>query len=135
MSYTKVILDTDVVSHLSRGGIIAEAYIKHIEGKLLAISFITVGELYFGAEKANWGEKKRKQLETILRNYVVIPYDHEIARCYGRLVAERQKNGIRIEQNDAWIAACVVRHKVPLITHNAKHFKTITDLELITERL
>ncbi len=51
--------------------------------------------MYFGAEKANWGVKKRSELETTLRNFVVIPYDHEIARCYGRLVAERERKGNR----------------------------------------
>ena len=102
-------------------------------GQLLAISFITVGELYFGAEKANWGEEKRKRLETTLRNFVVIPYDHEIARCYGRLVAARQRSGKPITANDAWIAACVVRHGVPLVTHNAKDFSDIAGLRIITQ--
>ena len=51
---------TNIVSYLLKGGVLAEAYAPHVQGKLLAISFITVGELYFGAEKANWGEEKRK---------------------------------------------------------------------------
>jgi len=33
---------------------------------------------------------------------------------------------------DAWIAACAVRHKVPLITHDA-HFKDVDGLEVVTE--
>lgn len=133
MSDAKIILDTNIVSYLMRGGRHAEAYAPHVEGRLLAIAFITVGELYFGAEKKNWGEQKRKALETTLRNFVVIPYDHEIARCYGRLVAERQRNGSPIAPNDAWIAACTVRHAVPLVTHNAKDFEGITSLRVITE--
>lgn len=133
MSDVKVILDTCIVSYLMRGGDRAQDYLPHVQGKLLAISFITVGELYFGAEKAKWGEKKRKQLEMTLRNFVVIPYDHEIARCYGRLVAERQRNGDPIAPNDAWIAACTVRHSVPLITDNAKDFTGIHGLAIITE--
>jgi len=133
MSDAKIILDTNIVSYLMRGGPEAEAYAPHVEGRLLAIAFITVGELYFGAEKKNWGEKKRKELETTLRNFVVIPYDHEIARCYGRLVAERQRNGSPIAPNDAWIAACTVRHGVPLVTHNAKDFTGIASLKIITE--
>ena len=133
MSDAKIILDTNIVSYLMRGGPEAEMYTTHVEGRLLAIAFITVGELYFGAEKKGWGQKKRKALETTLRNFVVIPYDHEIARCYGRLVAERQRNGHNIAPNDAWIAACTVRHGVPLVTHNAKDFTGITSLEIITE--
>ena len=133
MSNAKIILDTNVVSYLMKGGPLAEAYTPHVEGRLLAIAFITVGELYFGAEKGNWGVKKRKELETTLRNFVVIPYDHEIARCYGRLVAEQQRKGNSIAPDDAWIAACAVRHGVPLVTHNAKHFKDILSLKVITE--
>jgi tRNA(fMet)-specific endonuclease VapC len=83
-----------------RGDSLAEKYIPHVQGRLLSISFITVGELYFGAEKANWGDPRRKKLEATLRNFVVIPYDNEIARCYGRLVAERKRNGNPIGPND-----------------------------------
>src|SRR4051812_35623530 len=128
MSDAKLILDTDIVSNLMRGGAIAEAYLPHVQGKLLTISFVTVGELYFGAEKAKWGPKKRTHLETSLRNYVVIPYDNEMARGYGRLVAERQRADSPVALNDAWIAACAVRHAVPLVTHNARHFQGITGL-------
>lgn len=115
-----------------KGGPLAEVYAPHVQGRLLAISFITVGEMYFGAENKNWGAIKRRVLETTLRNFVVIPYDHEIARCYGRLVAERKRNGRPIAPNDAWIAACAARHEVPLVTHNAKDFEGITALELVT---
>jgi tRNA(fMet)-specific endonuclease VapC len=117
MSNANIILDTNIVSYLQKGGLEGEAYLPHVQGKLLSITFITVGEMYYGAEKANWGEKKRNELETTLRNYMVIPYDHEISRCYGRLVAERKRNGKPIAPNDAWIAACAVRHSVPLVTH------------------
>lgn len=133
MSAAKIILDTNIVSYLMRGKKEAQVYAPHIQGKLMAISFITVGEMYYGAEKANWGDKKQKQLETTLRNFVVIPYDHEIARCYGRLVAERQRKGVPISPNDAWIAACAVRHVVPLITHNSKDFDNISSLKIISE--
>lgn len=135
MSDTPVILDTNVVSYLMKGGELAKAYARHVQGKLLAIAFITVGEMYYGAEKKNWGETRRKELETTLRNFVVIPYDHEIARCYGRLVAERQRAGLPIAPNDAWIAACAVRHGIPLVTHNAKDFAGIASLAVITKSI
>jgi tRNA(fMet)-specific endonuclease VapC len=134
MSNAKRILDTDVVSFLMKGGQWAEKYAPHVEGQLLAITFITVGELYYGAENGNWGEKRRKKLETQLRNFVVIPYDHKIARHYGKLVANRKHNGNRIELHDGWIAACAVRHGVPLVTNNANHFQDISGLEIITEQ-
>lgn len=93
------------------------------------------GRLYFGAEKARWGENKRTRLETTLRNFVVIPYDDEIARCYGRLLAERQRAGKPIAPNDASTAGCAVRHGIPQLTHNAKDFEGISGLDVITEAI
>ncbi len=133
MSNAKLLVDTNIFSYMMKSHPLAQAYVKHLEGHLLAISFITVGELYYGEEKAHWGEHKRKQLETTLRNFVVIPYDHEIARCYARLVAIRVRFGRPIRFNDAWIAACAVRHGIHLVTHNAKDFEDIAALEVITE--
>jgi len=134
MNDAKIILDTNIVSYLMKGGPLAESYAPHVQGKLLAISFITVGEMYYGAEKAQWGERKRQELETILRNFVVIPYDHEIARRYGKIAADRKRKGRPIPLHDAWIAACAVRHGVSLVTHNPKDFLGISTLTLVTEQ-
>ena len=127
------LLDTNIVSYVMRGGELARRYEPHISYSLLAISFVTVGELYVGAEKARWGERRRKQLEETLRSFVVVPYDSKVARSYGKLMATRQRAGQSITPNDAWIAACALRHGVPLVTHNAKHFQNVEDLEIITE--
>ena len=50
-----VILDTDVVSFLFKGDTRAEAYRIHLRGKTLALSFMTVAELYQWALVRNWG--------------------------------------------------------------------------------
>jgi tRNA(fMet)-specific endonuclease VapC len=133
MTAAKIMIDTNIVSYLMRGGAQAQAYATHLKGKILAISFVTVGELYYGAEKARWGEQRRMKLETTLRNFLVIPYDHEIARTYAHVLVTSERMGRSISSNDAWIAACAIRHGVPLVTHNAKHFEFISQLELITE--
>ena len=129
----RVVLDTNIVSYVMKGDPRATHYKPHLQGRLPTIAFITVGELYFGAEKNRWGEGKRRNLETTLRRFLVIPYDNRIARCYGRLVAERQRDGNPIAPNDAWIAACAVRHAVPPVTHNGRHFDGIRSLEVVTE--
>jgi len=128
-----LMVDTNVVSYVMRGDTRAKLYLPHLQGKLLSISFITVGEMFYGAKKKRWGEKKRRQLETTLRNFVVIPYDNEIAWCYARVVTERERKGRPIDLHDAWIAACALRHGVSLVTHNAPDFEEITGLQVITE--
>lgn len=128
-----VLVDTNVVSYLHKGHDLGRLYAPHLQGKLLAISFITVGELYLWAETAAWGEARRNSLETRLRNFVVVPYDHEIARHYARLSVQRKRAGRPIALHDAWIAACALRHGVPLVTHNKKDFEGIEGLPLISE--
>jgi tRNA(fMet)-specific endonuclease VapC len=134
VTISKVIIDTNIVSYIMKGRPEAQAYIPHLTGKLVAVSFITVGELYFGAEKDNWGPKKRLQLETMLKNFIVIPYDHKIAKIYGFVMAERRRIGRQISCCDAWVASCALRHNIPLVTHNARDFELIPKLQLITER-
>ncbi|MCC5876863.1 MAG: type II toxin-antitoxin system VapC family toxin [Candidatus Sumerlaeia bacterium] len=126
-------LDTNIISYLWKNDPIAQRYTPHLEGRILVISFVTVGELYFWAEDAGWGKKRRQLLETNLRNFIVVPSDHEIARCYGRVVRERKRQGRPITLNDAWIAASAIRHGVKLVTHNAKDFEGISDLDVVFE--
>lgn len=127
-------LDTNIVSYLLKKNEIVRPYLQHFSGKLLFLPFISVGELFLWAESAGWGQKRRAELEERLRNYVVVPYDHEIARLYAQIAAERKRNGRPIGLHDAWIAACAVRHGVPLATHNAKDFEGISALEILTEK-
>lgn len=134
MAGAELLLDTNIVSYLMRGGDLADRYRPHLEGMLLAVSFVTVGELYFGAEKRGWGELKRRALESVLHSLVVVPYDIEVARYYGRIVAHRHKIGRPITSNDAWIAACAVEYSIPLATHNARDFEEIPGLLVKTER-
>ena len=129
----KYLVDTNVVSYILKGNALAQLYAPRLQGHLLAVSFITVGELYFGAENAGWGEAKRRQLDETLRNFVVVPYDHEIARCYAKVCVQRKRMGRPIALHDAWIAACAVRHGVLLVTHNRRDFEGIDGLALISE--
>lgn len=46
-----VLVDTDVYSYLLNGKGPIEAYRRHLQGKHLALSFITIGELYFGKQE------------------------------------------------------------------------------------
>ena len=62
------IIDTDIVSYLMKRGPLTEAYARRIEGRLIGITFITVGELYFGAEKGQWGRRRRATLETTIQS-------------------------------------------------------------------
>lgn len=52
MNSGQIPFDRNVVSYLMKGERLAAAYAAHLERRSPAIAFITVGELYYGAEKA-----------------------------------------------------------------------------------
>ena len=53
-----LLLDTDVVSFLLKGDTRAERYASIVQGNRLALSFMTVAELFQWAAVRNWGAKK-----------------------------------------------------------------------------
>jgi len=129
-----ILLDTDVFSFLMKGtDTRAELYKPHIKGKTIALSFVTVGELYAWGVKRNWGADRFAELERRIKAAVVVPYDLDLCRKFGHVKAELNKSGISVASNDLWIAACALRHSIPLATHNRKHFEKVPGLQLISE--
>ncbi len=128
-----VLLDTDVFSYLIRpGDTRGERYGSHVRAKTVALSFITVGELYVWAEKKGWSGRTLGQFEERLRAAVIVPYDLELCKTYGRVKVSLPVGRV-VPPNDLWIAVCAIRHSIPLVTNNPKHYEGIPGLKVITE--
>ena len=136
-----LLVDTDVYSYITANNSArARPYKPHLEGHEMALSFITVGELYAGYQKqiskGVWPESRLHALEAKLRQVAIIPYDVEICRAYGAIkhnIKNADGSQRTIAPNDLWIAACAIRHKLKLVTNNGKHFTGIPGLDIICE--
>jgi tRNA(fMet)-specific endonuclease VapC len=104
-----------------------------VEGKLIAVSFVTVGELYFGAYRKGWRPERLADLKDRLRSVTIVPYDELVCLTYARIKAEMQSKGNVIGPNDLWIAASAIRHSIPLLSNNQKHFELVPGLILTSE--
>jgi predicted nucleic acid-binding protein len=127
-----IVLDTNVVSYLMGGHSLSQSYRPHLEGRTLAISFMTVGELYEGAYRRGWGEGKLAKLKQTIRSHVVIPFSFGLCREWGAIRYERRQQQ-PIAVDDAWIAATARAHGCPLVTHNPNDFRGIDGLDVLTE--
>lgn len=126
-----VLLDTDVASFILKGSSYADPYLLLISGQELALSFMTVAELFQWAILRQWGDRRLGQLEQYLLNYLIIPVDQPLCWQWARICAERKNIGRAISPQDAWIAATALRHDLPLVTHNIKDFQEIPHLRLL----
>ncbi|HUT54134.1 MAG TPA: type II toxin-antitoxin system VapC family toxin [bacterium] len=126
-----VVLDTNIVSFLINGHTLGEKYRAHLMGKTAAISFMTVGELFEGAYRKGWSDKKCSELRDQLKGYIIIPFSAPMMEIFGKIRAARKRQPIAVD--DALIAATALAKDCPLITHNPRDFANISGLKIITE--
>ncbi len=127
---TKLVVDTDVLSYYFKNDTRAALYDRHLLNARLHVSFATVAELYRWAKKAGWGARRTAELHQALSHYSVLPFDDELAWKWAEVMTIP---GVPIAHGDAWIASTAIRHGMPLVTHNRKHFEKIPRLTIISE--
>jgi tRNA(fMet)-specific endonuclease VapC len=130
-----LLIDTDIASFIFKGSNYANPYLPFLIGQELALSFMTVAELFQWAILRQWGDRRFAQLEQYLLNYVIIPSDQPLCREWAQVRASQQNAGQIISPQDAWIAATALYYDLPLVTHNIKDFQEIPRLRLITPSL
>ena len=125
----KYLLDTNILIDHIRGK--REIKIDVLE-EGSTISIITLAELYYGAAKSN----DPKKTFTIIRKLLldlelqVRTPDEETVFEFGKMKAELEVKGTRLEDFDLLIAATAKAENLMLVTKNLKHFKRITGLKL-----
>jgi tRNA(fMet)-specific endonuclease VapC len=126
-----LLIDTDIASFILKGSNYVDPYLPFLTGQELALSFMTVAELFQWAILRQWGDRRFAQLEQYLTNYLIIPTDQPLCQAWAQVRANRQSEGRPISPQDAWIAATALRYDLPLVTHNSKDFEGIPNLQLM----
>jgi len=129
-----IILDTDVVSFLAKADTRAALYSPALIDTTPCVCFQTVAELRLWALVRRWGSSRRSAFDLLLEQYVVLPYDSSMAEYWATVTAHRRSIGRPIDCGDAWIAAAAIRHRATLLTHNAKDFEDIPELNIVSHR-
>ncbi len=88
---------------------------------------IVLGELFYGAEKSGRVEANRAEVETFAMSGAVLNCDAGSARQYGHIRQMLRSKGKPIPQNDTWIAALALQHKLILLTKD-HHFNEVEGL-------
>lgn len=126
----KFLLDTNICVYWLKGN-------EHIEQKVLsvgldnvALSFVNVSELYYGAYKSQRVDANLTLIRQFTDQLNVVESDEAISEMFGAMKATLEKAGTIIDDADLFIAACARVHGLTLVTNNVKHFKRIKGLKL-----
>lgn len=92
------------------------------------VSEITLAELFYGAAKSG-REEHFKDVEMVIRMFKVLPV-YPCLRLYGRMKAELEAKGMRIDEFDLLIGATAVFNKMVMVTSNVKHFERIPEIQI-----
>jgi len=124
-----ILLDTDICIELLRGN---AKVIDKRQGyrEKVAISFMSVAELFYGAEKSDNAGKNFRLIEEFLLTIEIIHSDLEILRKFGGLKAILGSAGNILADADIFIAATTLAKCNMLITGNVNHFKRIEELRI-----
>jgi len=124
-----ILMDTDVCVELLRGNKKVLAHRSRASGEV-AISFMTVGELFYGAERSNRPDHNVNLIECFLVSVDCIHSDRAVMVRFGRLKADLVGKGLALSDADLLIAATALTHGELLVTGNEDHFSRIPGLRL-----
>lgn len=124
-----ILLDTDTCVEILHGNLNVIRK-RNQESDSVAISFITVAELYCSAAESNKTDHNNQLIAEFLLTINIIQSDVAIARTYGELKAALEKIGLSIADADLFIAATTITKCEKLITGNLRHYERIAGLRI-----
>ncbi len=129
-----LILDSSVLVADEREQFNLSSWLRSRPPEPVAVSAITVSELWFGIEvetDAARARRRRRWLEKIFRRLEIVPLDGALARVHARLWAQVSDAGRMIGPHDLIVAATAVHRRWAVATFNANEFRHLRGLEVI----
>ena len=125
----RYILDTNTCIYgLKRRGAVIE-HLRQQSPADVAVSTITVAELWFGAVKSSAPDANRRAADAFLLPFDVLPFDREAADAYARARFELERDGRPIGERDLLIASIALARGLSVVTHNVSEFGRVPGLQ------
>jgi tRNA(fMet)-specific endonuclease VapC len=123
------VLDTDTCSaHMRRPTKLVHRFIQYT-GQL-AISSVTLAELYAGAYKHSRVSRLLALIADLLQEVQVIDFDSACAEKFGQVRGTLLQQGTSFPTTDLMIASAALVHNLTLVTHNTADYQKIPGLRL-----
>ena len=125
-----ILCDTDIFIEAFKNNTLATGSLRRIGFQNIALSAITLMELYFGA----LNKRELLKIKSRLQKLEIINLDQEITETAINMIERYAKShGLHIP--DALIAATAICRGMQLLTYNVKDFKFVEGIKLYSEKI
>lgn len=125
----RYLLDTNIVIYVIKKRPLEVLQTFNKNSGRMAISSITLAELFHGAEKSSRCAENLAVIDDFTSRLEVLPYGPKAAQHYGSIRAALEKGDKTIGVNDLHIAAHARSEGLVLVTNNLKEFERVPALE------
>jgi tRNA(fMet)-specific endonuclease VapC len=124
------LIDTDwVIDHFHGVGAVTRR-LQALEAQGLALSIISVAELWEGVHFSRNPARSETMLNEFLSGVVILGIDVEICRRFGQLRGALRSAGKLLGDFDLLVAATALHHDLTLLTNNRRHFERVAGLRI-----
>lgn len=115
----RYMLDTNVVSHIMQGrdAQLLDRLTQVPVGQAV-MSSVTLAELEYGLHRKGQPLRLRNALTQVLLRMDVLPWDEDVATCYGAFCGTLEAQGITLSDFDMMIAAHALASDVTLVSRD-----------------
>ena len=126
----RYLLDTNIVIYVLKRRPIEVLSLFNENASRMAISALTLSELFQGAEKSSRVSDNLVAIEDFCSRLEVLPYGAKAAQHYGAIRAGLEKTGQPIGVNDLHIAAHARSEGLVVVTDNVGEFARVPALQV-----
>jgi tRNA(fMet)-specific endonuclease VapC len=127
----RYLVDTDWVIHYLNGHREIVARVQDLSPDI-ALSVISLAELYEGVFYSRDPQKSEEALQDFLRGIELVGIDEEITRVFGRERGRLRAAGKTVGDFDLLIGATALRHDLTVLSNNRRHFELIEKLQIVS---
>jgi tRNA(fMet)-specific endonuclease VapC len=124
----KYMLDTNIVIYVMKRKPIEVLGKFNENSTRMAVSVITLSELFHGAENSTRVSENLLVIEDFVSRIEVLQYTPKASQHYGSIRADLEKRGQIIGVNDLLIAAHARSEGLTVVTNNMDEFKRVPSL-------
>ena len=131
-SLTPYILDSDWIIQALAGRSNAGTVLNRLASHRIAVSVLTVGELFEGAFNTANPQARLERLRRFLSSYYVLSVTEPVIGRFAEVRAFLRRRGELIPDFDIVIGATALEYDLTVLTFNIRHFSRIPDLRIYT---